>query len=214
MNYDFLYSEWFKTLNAMAFKSILTPVSALALAASQILASAPASLAAIPALNYTCPGKIEVYAPKGGPIYINGKEAKLKTLNNNAYEATSAGVTISLTINPDGTADMSYTGPGRSNGICSASAKTGAASAQKPGNTPENLYGSVPPKLKDLVGAKAGQAEGQLTSRGYAYKNTVTFEGGKSAYYVEKSTGYCVEVGTVDGRYSSIVYNSSDRCVK
>ncbi|MEB3175262.1 MAG: hypothetical protein VKN60_08805, partial [Cyanobacteriota bacterium] len=60
--------------------------------------------------------------------------------------------------------------------------------------------------------AKAGQAEGELTRRGYAYKTTQTFEGGKSAYYIEAKTGYCVEVGTVDGRYSSIVYNSSDRC--
>ena len=78
--------------------------------------------------------------------------------------------------------------------------------------TPENLISTVPPKLKDLVGAKAGQAEGDLVSRGYTFRNTVTFTGGKSAYYVENQSGFCVEVGTVDGRFSSIVYNSSDRC--
>ncbi|WPF88498.1 hypothetical protein WEU38_17080 [Cyanobacterium aponinum AL20118] len=80
--------------------------------------------------------------------------------------------------------------------------------------TPENLISTTPTALKDLVGAKAGQAENTLISRGYTYRNTVTFEGGKSAYYVETKTGYCVEVGTVDGRYSSIVYNTSDRCNK
>ncbi|ACK70524.1 hypothetical protein PCC7424_2097 [Gloeothece citriformis PCC 7424] len=86
------------------------------------------------------------------------------------------------------------------------------ASTTKKGETPENLYSTVPPALKDLVGARAGQAEGELQRRGYTYRNTQTFEGGKSAYYIENKSGYCVEVGTVDGRYSSIVYNSSDRC--
>jgi hypothetical protein len=90
--------------------------------------------------------------------------------------------------------------------------KVASSSTSKKGNTPENLISKVPPALKDLVGARAGQAEGDLVERGYTYRNTVTFEGGKSAYYVENKTGYCVEVGTVDGRFSSIVYNSSDRC--
>ncbi|MEG3439635.1 hypothetical protein V0288_21085 [Pannus brasiliensis CCIBt3594] len=85
-------------------------------------------------------------------------------------------------------------------------------STPKKRETPENLISKVPPALKDLVGARAGQAEDDLVGRGYTYRNTVTFEGGKSAYYIENKTGYCVEVGTVDGRFSSIVYNSSDRC--
>lgn len=199
-------------------KKILIASSALAVA--QITMTATASLAAIPSLHYTCPGKIEVHADKGGPVYINGKEAKLKKFNNNAYEATGSGVTISITINPDGTPDVSYTGPGRSNGICSESnsssthSSSSSSNAKKKGETPENLYSTVPPELKDLVGARAGQAENELISRGYTYKNTVTFEGGKSAYYVENKTGYCVEVGTTEGRYNSIVYNSSDRCKK
>lgn len=91
-------------------------------------------------------------------------------------------------------------------------APASSSSTSKKGNTPENLISTVPPALKDLVGAKAGQAEAELIRRGYTYRNTQTFEGGKSAYYVENKTGYCVEVGTVEGRYSSIVYNSSDRC--
>jgi hypothetical protein len=203
-------------------KKLLIGSSALTLAAAQIAITATASFAAIPQLNYTCPGKIEVHADQGGPIYINGKEAKLKVFNQNYYEAKGSGVTISLSINPDGTPSVSYTGPGRNNGICSESGSSNAgnnephqsSSSTKPkkGNTPENLYSTVPPKLKDLVGARAGQAEDDLISRGYTYKNTVTFDGGKSAYYIENKTGYCVEVGTVDGRFSSIVYNSSDRC--
>ena len=193
-------------------------IASSALAAAQIAITATASLAAIPQLNYTCPGKIEVHADQGGPVYINGKEAKLKLFNKNAYEAKGSGVTISIIISPDGTPNVSYTGPGRNNGICSESSSSSThssgSSMTKKGNTPEDLYSTVPPKLKDLVGARAGQAEGDLKSRGYTYKNTVTFDGGKSAYYVENKTGYCVEVGTVEGRFSSIVYNSSDRCKK
>ncbi|WP_373481133.1 hypothetical protein [Geminocystis sp.] len=89
-----------------------------------------------------------------------------------------------------------------------------STSSHSKGKTPENLYSTTPPTLQDLVDAKAGQAEGELIKRGYTYRNTVTFDGGKSAYYIEDKTGYCVEVGTVEGRYSSIVYNSSDKCAK
>lgn len=80
-------------------------------------------------------------------------------------------------------------------------------------STPENLISTVPGRLADLVGARAGQAEGDLISRGYTFRNTVNFDGGKATYYTENNTGWCVEVGTVDGRFSSIVYNSSDRCL-
>ncbi|MFJ3073608.1 MULTISPECIES: hypothetical protein [Pseudomonas] len=74
--------------------------------------------AQIPLLNATCPGNIEVHADKGGPIYINGKEAKLKKFNDNYFEAKGSNVTISLSINPDGSPDVSYTGKNRANGIC------------------------------------------------------------------------------------------------
>lgn len=73
-------------------------------------------------VNATSPGKIEVHADKGGPIYINGKEAKLKKFNDNYFEASGHGVTISLSVNPDGTATVSYTGKGGANGICTVKA--------------------------------------------------------------------------------------------
>jgi hypothetical protein len=72
--------------------------SALTVAAAQIAITATVSVAAIPQLNYTCPGKIEVHADEHGPIYINGKEAKLKVFNENYYEAKGSGVTILQTF--------------------------------------------------------------------------------------------------------------------
>lgn len=74
--------------------------------------------AAIPQFNFTCPGRIEVHADKGGPVFINGKQAQLKKFNNNYYEAKLSGVTISITISPDGTPNLSYTGPRGANGVC------------------------------------------------------------------------------------------------
>lgn len=77
-----------------------------------------AAHAAIPLVNATCPGKIEVHAGKGGPIFINGKKAKLKVFNDSYYEAKGSGVTVSLMVNPDGSVEMSYTGKNRANGVC------------------------------------------------------------------------------------------------
>ncbi len=82
------------------------------------IAATGAAHAAIPFFNATCPMNIEVHADQGGPIYINGKEGKLKVFNANAYEATHDHVTISVTINPDGTPLVSYTARGGANGIC------------------------------------------------------------------------------------------------
>jgi hypothetical protein len=203
----------------MNFKNIFLSTTVVTL--SSLVIAVTANAKGIPLMNYTCGSDISVHADKGGPVYINGKEAKLKKVNSNYYEATGSGITVSISFGSDGEPSLSYTGKRGVNGVCNetvagndSNSSTSSSTKPKKGNTPENLISTVPPKLKDLVGARAGQAENELISRGYTYKNTVTFDGGKSAYYVENKTGYCVEVGTVEGRYSSIVYNSSDRCKK
>ena len=88
------------------------------LLATPLLLATGLAHASIPMFNATCPGKIEVHADQGGPIYINGKEGQLKKFNDNYFEAKGAGVTISLSINPDGSPAVSYTGKNRANGIC------------------------------------------------------------------------------------------------
>ncbi|MBA1196347.1 hypothetical protein G7011_04415 [Pseudomonas plecoglossicida] len=74
--------------------------------------------AEIPMVNATCPGNLEVHTDEGGPLFINGKEARLKKINDNYFEAKGGGVTVSLSISPDGTPSISYTGKGGANGIC------------------------------------------------------------------------------------------------
>ena len=88
------------------------------MSALPLLFAAGMAHAAIPQFNATCPGKIQVHADKGGPIYINGKQGTLKKFNENYFEAKGAGVTISLSINPDGSPAVSYTGKKKANGIC------------------------------------------------------------------------------------------------
>jgi hypothetical protein len=103
------------------------------LGATTLLFATVAS-ADIPQLNYDCPTNIAVHADKGGPVFINGKEAKLKKFNDNAYEAKGSGVAISLTRNPDESWDVSYTGKGGANGVCQP-ATSGAASASNTSGT-------------------------------------------------------------------------------
>lgn len=74
--------------------------------------------AGVPLVNATCPGGIEVHADRGGPIYINGKEARLKKFSETYFEAKGSDITLSLMINPDGSASISYTAKARANGIC------------------------------------------------------------------------------------------------
>ncbi|KQQ82492.1 hypothetical protein ASF73_19570 [Xanthomonas sp. Leaf131] len=93
---------------------VFTLVSAISLA--------PAS-AAIQQFNATCPGGVEVHADQGGPVFINGRETRLKRFNDDYYEASDGrGLTLSINRTPDGGTQMSYTGPGNNNGVCSVQA--------------------------------------------------------------------------------------------
>lgn len=65
--------------------------------------------------------------------------------------------------------------------------------------------GGTPADLKDLVGARAGQAEGELGRRGYQYSGGSTSGNAKYSSYFNPSTGRCVMIRTEEGRYQSIV---------
>ena len=83
-----------------------------------LMSCATLAHADIPLLNATCPGNIEVQASEGGPVLINGKEATIKKFSESYFEAKGSGVTISVTVEPDGYVSVSYTGKGGANGIC------------------------------------------------------------------------------------------------
>ncbi|MBW4659465.1 MAG: hypothetical protein KME15_12385 [Drouetiella hepatica Uher 2000/2452] len=94
--------------------------SLLAMVVSEFAIAGIVHAAGIPLLNYTCPTGIEVHADEGGYFYINGEEAKLQKFSETYYEATLRRITVSVTLNPDGTTNMSYTRRNGANGICTA----------------------------------------------------------------------------------------------
>jgi hypothetical protein len=83
-----------------------------------LLSLAATAQAGLPTLNYSCPGNIELHTDEGGPAYINGNQAKLKKINDSTFDVTGGGVTISIGLNPDGSASVMYTGKHGANGIC------------------------------------------------------------------------------------------------
>lgn len=89
------------------------------LLAAPLLLLAGAAEAKPPFFNAVCPLENEVHADKGGPVYVNGAEAKLKVANDNYYEAKTQHLTISIAVNPDGSPTVSYAHTSGHSGICS-----------------------------------------------------------------------------------------------
>jgi hypothetical protein len=75
-------------------------------------------------------------------------------------------------------------------------------------NGAQPVPGQTPAALNDFVGAKAGQAEGDLVRRGYVLRKSA----GLNSYWEETATGGCVSIVTNDGRYQSLVYVVSSAC--
>lgn len=83
-----------------------------------------------------------------------------------------------------------------SSGQGSGNTMTGRAAAQP-------NVGTTVPRLRDLVGARAGQAENAIRQRGYRF---VKADEGGYTYWLEGRTNYCVTIRTDEGRYQSIAY--------
>lgn len=66
--------------------------------------------------------------------------------------------------------------------------------------------------LRDLVGARAGQAEGDLESRGWASMSVHKSRTGSYSYWWNARGKDCVRVATRDGRYEAITDTSAADC--
>lgn len=62
--------------------------------------------------------------------------------------------------------------------------------------------------LSAFVGARAGQAEGGLTARGYQPTRTE----GLTTYWFNRATGSCARIVTSNGRYESVTMVPASNC--
>ena len=73
------------------------------------------------------------------------------------------------------------------------------------------VFAQTPPALSDMVGARAGQAEGELQRRGYQATNRSEVVGdGRMTYW--RRGNDCVAIMTRDGRYASINQAGRNEC--
>jgi len=68
----------------------------------------------------------------------------------------------------------------------------------------EDTGSPVHRRVTDLIGARAGSGEQELRNRGYNYVKGEELDNGVATYWIEGSTGTCVEVVTSDGLYQDI----------
>ncbi|WP_222101892.1 hypothetical protein [Methylomonas koyamae] len=73
-------------------------------------------------------------------------------------------------------------------------------------------FGQTPNSLSDMVGARAGQAEGELSRRGYHFSRSSSSVDTPTQFWRENHSGACVSIVINEGRYQSIVYTAADAC--
>jgi hypothetical protein len=72
--------------------------------------------------------------------------------------------------------------------------------------------GQTPGDLKDLVGAKGGQGEEELSRRGYDFVKSEVAGDSVYANWKNRKTGQCIAIRTVNGRYDSIINSLAYDC--
>ncbi len=90
-----------------------------------------------------------------------------------------------------------------------SSQSSGSGTITPAESTDMALVGQTVKGLSDLVSARAGQAETQITQRGYEYvRGEQGVDNTAFAYWREPESGLCILIATKEGRYDSIVYAS------
>lgn len=176
----------------------MRPMIATVLMTGLLSTAATMASADVPFFNATCAGHIEVHADEGGPVYLNGSEAKLHRFNPNYYEATHGPTTVSISVNPDGSVGVSYTGKG-GNGICQVNAhQRHSRKIQTEAATP-----SLTMSKNDMPRFCAGEASAAFDVRSNAITTNMAFQIGKR---------YVVQ-GYFDGNRGTTFFNCyfSDR---
>ncbi|RJF85692.1 hypothetical protein [Sphingomonas cavernae] len=77
---------------------------------------------------------------------------------------------------------------------------------------PVTATAATPNDLSDLVGARAGQAEGQIEARGYYLADSRKGSENSYTYWWNASRKVCARVTTSDGRYAAIQSTGASDC--
>ncbi|MEG3182216.1 hypothetical protein [Sphingomonas sp. LT1P40] len=77
---------------------------------------------------------------------------------------------------------------------------------------PAALAQDTPYDLRDMAGARAGQAEGEIQRRGYVAVRTQTGDDRKWTTWWNAQRRQCVTIATVDGRYEAITTSPEPDC--
>jgi hypothetical protein len=129
----------------------------------------------------------------------NGDTYSLAPGNKSGHYKDQKGNKVVRTMGAGGTQEFKWEGGKK---IIVTYSSTPAASAPTHGSS---ASGGTPPDLADLVGAKGGQAEGELERRGYVYAKGSTSGNAKYSSWWNATKGQCVMIRTEEGRYQSIV---------
>jgi hypothetical protein len=86
------------------------------------------AMADIPAFKAQCPANHAVNADRQGTVHINGHVAEVTRYNDNYYEAVRGDVVIGISIEGGGL-NVTYSGRGKQNGVCTVTRQQHDASA-------------------------------------------------------------------------------------
>lgn len=166
----------------------------LVIAAATVAVSAQA---AQPVFVANCPTGIKVNAGRNGMVQINGQKAKVKKYDENAYDFKVGYITISVTGNPGSAPDVSYSGKGKANGICTVTSfGEGAPQAAAHGGT---ATGNIP--CAQAKGQPMGQCPFtvQREGQGSAMLTVTLPDGRKRVLFFEKGKATGADLSQADG---------------
>mgnify|MGYP001066702388 CR=1 FL=1 len=191
----------------------------LAFALGAVLIGTGIAHAKPPVFVAQCPGNVQVDADRTGTVYVNGQKARVKKFNENYYEASHGGVVYSIARDvSNGELLISYTGPGRANGVCTLSSSASQGAVSEPatstervrfssGATGTELYGKLTPgsSTRYVLNAKAKQ-----------FLEVSVAPNGPDVYYqiFNPDGSFLLEQMTPDKPYKGQLWQSGDHVIE
>jgi hypothetical protein len=170
-----------------------------------------AANAAVPVFAARCPGHVRIDADRHGTVRVDGHKASVRRFNANSYEAQYGKVRYSIAR--DGNEVLvSFTGPGRANGVCTVTASAAGAPpaaapadsgrpthSQRAGQGQFDARGPIP--CAQHRGQPMGQCQMAVARDpgGSATVVVTRFDGRTRAIFFEKGKAISADLSQADG---------------